>query len=78
LQTITLSGFITLSDLQNVYKAIHNINVLVISADNNKTSIREVLQLGIKGYITKDCSKEEVLLAVQSTAKGEKFLIIKY
>ena len=52
-------------------------NVLILSSDNNKASILEVLQLGVKGYVTKECSLEEVGMAVQATAKGEKFFCHK-
>ena len=52
-------------------------NVLVLSSDNNKGSILDVLQLGVKGYITKECSLEEVGMAVQATSKGGKFFCQK-
>ncbi len=69
--------FITLMDLENLVKITGQLNILIISSDNNKSSITHALQLGVKGYLTKECSKEEVLMAIQSTAKGEKFFCHK-
>jgi DNA-binding NarL/FixJ family response regulator len=72
-----IPGFITIDELEKLTKEVSNLNVLVISSDNDKGSITKVLQLGVKGYLTKACSKDEVLLAIQSTAKGEKFFCHK-
>src|SRR5687768_16982636 len=72
-----LPGHIALHDIKEAMSLSSRTNVLIISADNNKASILDALQLGVKGYITKDCSLEEVSMAVQSTAKGEKFFCHK-
>ena len=70
-------GYVALDDIRNAMASSSKTNVLILSSDNNKTSILEVLQLGVKGYITKECSLEEVGMAVQATAKGEKFFCHK-
>lgn len=72
-----LVNYITREDLQSVKDISPQTNILVISSDNNKANILNVLQLGVKGYLTKECSREEVLMAIQSTAKGEKFFCHK-
>lgn len=69
----TLTGYITKEDLRQVKEISPQTNILVISSDSNKTSILDVLQVGIIGYLTKECSREEIMMAVQSTARGEKF-----
>ena len=65
-------GYVALDDIRNAMASSSKTNVLILSSDNKKASILEVLQLGVKGYITKECSLEEVGMAVQATAKGEK------
>lgn len=70
-------GFITLEDLQSLIRNSVDLNVLVISSDSDKVAIRRSVQSGIKGYITKECGKNEFLLAVESTARGEKFFCSK-
>src|SRR5690606_34703409 len=72
-----IPGFITIEDIRQLKTAKPDMNVLVISSDNNKRNILEILQLGVKGYLTKECSKEEVLMAIQATARGEKFFCHK-
>lgn len=72
-----LPGFITIEDLQDVARSASNPHILVVSSDDSKSSILEVLQLGVTGYLTKECSREEVIMAVQSTSKGEKFFCHK-
>lgn len=70
-------GYIDLDDIRNAMASSSKTNVLILSSDNNKASILDVLQLGVKGYITKECSLEEVGMAIQSTARGEKFFCQK-
>lgn len=66
--------FLTPADLTKVRDHSPATNILIISADNNKTRILEVLKLpGVCGYLTKSCSREEILMAVRSTSKGERF-----
>ncbi len=48
-------------------------NVLVISGDTQKESIYQVLENGVNSFLTKNCHEEEIIDAVQATAKGEKF-----
>ena len=70
-------GYITKSDLLTVKEFSPDTKVLVISSDNDKASILQVLQSGVIGYLTKDCSREEILMAVSAVAKGEKFFCHK-
>lgn len=72
-----LPGYVTLQDVKNAMAHSSKTNVLVLSSDSNKSTILEALQLGIKGYITKDCSLDEVGMAIQSTGRGEKFFCHK-
>lgn len=72
-----LPNFITIQHIEQVQTLSPKTNILVLSSDSNKDSILEVLGLGVIGYITKECGKEEVIMAIQSTAKGEKFFCHK-
>jgi len=68
-----LPGYLTKEDLRLVKNVSPATYILVVSSDSVKASILEALQIGVKGYLTKDCSREEINMAVLSTAKGEKF-----
>ena len=52
-------------------------SVLVISSDNEKSSIYQVLEYGVNSFITKSCGEDEILDAVKASAKGEKFFCTK-
>lgn len=71
-----IPGYLSLDKLESVITDTH-VNTLIISSDSNQESIRKSLKIGIKGYITKECSREEIMLAIRSTAKGEKFFCHK-
>lgn len=68
-----LPGYITKADLTTVKEYSQQTSVLVISSDNDKGSILEVLHSGVIGYLTKECSRDEIIMAVYATARGEKF-----
>jgi two-component system invasion response regulator UvrY len=72
-----LPNFINVSHLEQIIQILPHTKLLILSSDNNKSSILQVLSLGVLGYITKECGKEEILMAIQSTSKGEKFFCHK-
>ena len=47
--------------------------ILVITADNNKANIYQVLETGVRSFLTKTCDEKEVLDAFRALVKGEKF-----
>lgn len=72
-----MPGYITKGDLASIKDYSPQTNVLVISSDNDKASILQVLQSGVIGYLTKECSREEIMMAVYAVARGEKFFCHK-
>jgi len=72
-----VEGFISPDDIQSLMERPDHPNILIISSDDNKNSILKVVHSGIKGYLTHECGKNEFLLAVESTARGERFFCSK-
>lgn len=68
-----IDGFVTSVDLQQVKQFSPSTEILIISSTQDKNKILDVLQLGINGYLTKECSQEEILSAIDAVARGEKF-----
>ena len=66
-----------ISDISEVLRISPGSNFLIISADNKRESVFEVLQSGGLSFLTKECDEEEIIGAVLATAKGEKFLCNK-
>ncbi len=52
-------------------------NVLIITNDSNKEHIQNLLKMGIKGIVTKGCSKLEIINAIHSVSKGNRFFCNK-
>lgn len=50
-----------------------NSKLLVISSDQNKARIKEVISMGTPGFLTKDCTPDEILSAVEMIAQGNRF-----
>jgi two-component system invasion response regulator UvrY len=72
-----LKNFIQQDDFSRVIEAYPDTKILVISGDDNKENIFNAIQKGISGYLTKECGREEILNAINSVAKGEKFFCNK-
>lgn len=48
-------------------------NVLIVTNDDRQHHIRMLLDLGIKGIVTKSCSKPEIVNAIHSIARNNRF-----
>jgi two-component system NarL family response regulator len=57
----------------NIYKKLTGSRLLILSNNQSKEAILEVINGGIKNYIFKQCSRDEVIQAIYATAKGEQF-----
>lgn len=66
-----------LEDIKMVKKVSDKTNFLIISADESKSNIYKVIELGALSFLTKECDKEEIVGAIYATAKNEKFLCHK-
>lgn len=62
-----------LETIQRVQQAMPGIRFLIISADENKSSIYQALERGVHSFLTKNCDETEIIDAVGATLKGEKF-----
>ncbi|MBV6639236.1 MAG: response regulator transcription factor [Cyclobacteriaceae bacterium] len=47
--------------------------LLIITNESKKEHIQSLLDLGIKGIVTKSCSKDEILSAIKSVSKDARF-----
>lgn len=54
-------------------KAETESDFLVISNSQNRESMQRLLGMGIKGIVTKNCSEEEIVNALKSVKKGNRF-----
>jgi len=64
---------ISFEDLQKIFRVAPDTRVLVISAHTDSVTVNRVMRQNIFGFLSKQCSEEEILDAIRSTAKGDKF-----
>lgn len=50
-----------------------NASFLVISNSQTRDSIQQMLAMGIKGILTKNCSEEEIINGLRAVAQGNRF-----
>ena len=63
--------------ITKVKTAAPETEVLVISADEEKERIYDVIQQGVNCYITKECDEIEILDAIEAAQRGTKFFCNK-
>ncbi len=51
----------------------HATNVLIITNDDNPEQIQNLLSMGIKGIVTKSCSRREIINAIHSLSDDNRF-----
>lgn len=62
-------------DIASQIKRRHaQVRVLFLTSARNEEHVRDALRLGIDGYILKDASLEELLIAIRSVSLGKKYL----
>lgn len=66
-------GHFSEASIDKIKSIAPDVYILVISGVHDKESIYQVLERGVHSFLTKTCGKEEVVDAIEATAKGEKF-----
>lgn len=78
---LVIADFISLninsSELKQICIKYSKTNFLVITDILSKQEFSSVLESGITSYLLKDCDKAEILEAINSTIKNEKFICSK-
>lgn len=65
---------ISINELKSICKKYTKTKFLIITEWLSKKESVEVLESGITSFLLKDCEKIEILEAINSTIKGEKFI----
>jgi DNA-binding NarL/FixJ family response regulator len=69
----SVQGAFSIHDLKNLRQEFPDLNILVISASRDREEILNVLDQGIYGYLLKECDEDEIISAVRSVSRKEKF-----
>ena len=49
-----------------------SVKIIILSTYNDKEIISEMLKLGVSGYLLKNCSRQELVKAIEEVMAGEK------
>lgn len=60
--------------LVQIKHIVPNARKLVLTAHNNEEYIRAALNAGVDGYVLKDASRAELMLAIRTVCAGQQFL----
>lgn len=66
-------GFFSIESIKNLKKQHPTIELLVISSDDNKENIYDVINSGVLRFLTKKCDAHEINEAFRAIIRGEKF-----
>ncbi len=69
-----ISMGISIPELKNLSKKYNRTKFLVITEALSKKEFSDIIESGVHSYLLKDCDKIEILEAINSTIKGEKFV----
>jgi DNA-binding NarL/FixJ family response regulator len=71
---ITMRNMDGLSAIREIKRRSSDIKVLVLTSNNSEQHIRAALQAGAEGYVLKEASRAELLMAIESVLSGKRFI----
>jgi DNA-binding NarL/FixJ family response regulator len=74
LMDIRMSGIAGLDVVDQIKRRMPQCKVVLLTAQRAEDYVRAALKAGIDGYVLKDASLEELLMALRSVAHGKKYL----
>ncbi len=74
LMDIRLTGSSGLEIAAQIKRRQPQVKVVILTSSRTEEYVRAALRLGIDGYVLKDASLEELLIAIRSVARGKKYL----
>lgn len=67
------SNSFSIEAIKQVKKLHAKTKILIISTDKNPTYILSILELGVHGYLTRECDEGELINAIFAISNNEKF-----
>jgi DNA-binding NarL/FixJ family response regulator len=74
LMDLSVAGISGLGIAEQLKRRQPQIKVVILTASRTEENVRAALRLGIDGYVLKDATLEELLIAIRSVEKGKKYL----
>ncbi|TAL63251.1 MAG: response regulator transcription factor, partial [Bacteroidetes bacterium] len=67
------SLYFSIDDISVIHKEFPAVNIMAITSPQSKNVVSKAMENGIVSHLLKDCGKDEIIEAIYSTAKGQKF-----
>lgn len=67
------SAFFCIDDVAVIHENFPEVNILAVTNPQNKQTISKAIEYGVVSHLLKDCGKDEIIEALYSTARNEKF-----
>lgn len=74
LMEVVLTGFSMLSVVSQIKRYQPQVKIVMLTSFRSEDYVRAALKAGADGYVLKDASVDELLLAIRSVAKGMNYL----
>ncbi|MBN2174745.1 MAG: response regulator transcription factor [Bacteroidales bacterium] len=58
---------------ENLLKKYPGLKIMILSMHSEKSIIKKMVRMGIKGYLTKTCDQDEFLFAIRQVLKGKSY-----
>ena len=71
------AGKFSSETVKQILNRFPEVNILIISANDKREEIYDLLENKVNSYLTKECDQREIIDAVKATARGEKFFCTK-
>lgn len=67
------SPYFCIDDIAVIRKEFPGVHILAITPPQSRIVVSKAMESGIVSHLLKDCGKDEIIEAIYSTAKGQKF-----
>jgi DNA-binding NarL/FixJ family response regulator len=74
LMDVRLAGSNGLDIAAQIKRHQPQVKIIILTGSRTEEFVRTALRIGIDGYVLKDASLEDLLIAIRSVAKGKKYL----
>ncbi len=74
LMDVSMPGIGGLEATRKLVKSSAGLNIIVLSVHDEEPFPSRMMEAGAKGYLTKGCAVEEILLAIKTVHSGERYI----
>ncbi|WP_259068850.1 response regulator transcription factor [Mucilaginibacter sp. X4EP1] len=63
----------SVDDIKSIYEQLTITKILILTNRQQKEDFIELINIGVKHYVCKECSYNDIIMAIYATAKDEQF-----